>query len=200
MIYGYVRVSAKEQNTDRQIAALRHYNIKDRHIYTDYQSGKDFDRTEYKRLIEKLKNGDVLVIKSIDRLGRNYAEILEQWRYITKTIEADIIVIDMPLLDTTQYKDLVGTLISDIILQILCYVAENERTLIHQRQLEGIAIAKANGVKSGRPAEFNATDYVDIYRQYSAHNISIDNAMSLIGCGRCTFYRMLNELKQKSLI
>ena len=113
--FGYVRVSTKEQNIDRQIAALKQYGIKDRYIYTDYQSGKDFNRIEYKKLMRKLKSGDILIIKSIDRLGRNYAEMLEQWRYITKTLKADIIVIDMPLLDTTQYKDLVGTLISDII-------------------------------------------------------------------------------------
>lgn len=198
--FGYVRVSTKEQNIDRQIAALKQYGIKDRYIYTDYQSGKDFNRIEYKKLMRKLKSGDILIIKSIDRLGRNYAEMLEQWRYITKTLKADIIVIDMPLLDTTQYKDLVGTLISDIILQVLSYVSENERILTHQRQLEGIAIAKANGVKFGRPTTFRALDYVDIYIQYKEHKISIDEAMNLIGCGRYTFYRMLSELKENGLI
>lgn len=197
---GYARVSTKEQNEDRQILALKEYGVKEKNIYTDKQSGKDFNRYEYQKMLKRLKQGNVLVIKSIDRLGRNYGEILEQWRYITKTVKTDIIVLDMPLLDTTQYKDLVGTLISDIILQILSYVAENERTLIRQRQLEGIAIAKAKGVKFGRPVKFIATEHIHTYRLYRHRLISIKEAMEIIGCGRCTFYRMYDELKQKGLI
>ena len=163
---GYARVSTKEQKEDRQILALKEYGVKEKNIYTDKQSGKDFNRYEYQKMLKRLKQGNVLVIKSIDRLGRNYGEILEQWRYITKTVKTDIIVLDMPLLDTTQYKYLVGTLISDIILQILSYVAENERALIHQRQLEGIAIAKTKGVKFGRPIKFVVMEHIHTYRQY----------------------------------
>lgn len=200
MIYGYARVSTKEQKEDRQIAALTERGVKKRNIFTDKQSGKNFERVEYQKMLKKLKQADILVIKSIDRLGRNYAEIIEQWRYITKTVKADIIVIDMPLLDTTQYKDLIGTLISDIILQVLSYVAENERMLIHQRQMEGIAVAKAKGVKFGRPVEFKAPDYVNIYRRYKRREISINEAMQSIGCGRCTFYLMMNELKENGYI
>ena len=197
---GYARVSTKEQNEDRQIMALVEYGVSPNRIFTDKISGKDFERQNYQQMLKTLKSGDILVIKSIDRLGRNYGEILEQWRYITKTVKTDIIVLDMPLLDTTQYKDLVGTLISDIILQILSYVAENERTLIRQRQLEGIAIAKANGVKFGRPVKFVAVEHIHTYRLYRHRLISIKKAMEIIGCGRCTFYRMYDELKQKGLI
>ena len=152
MEYGYARVSTKEQNELRQLIALREFGLTDRAIFVDKQSGKDFDRRSYQRLLRKLKDGDTLVIKSIDRLGRNYEEILEQWRIITKEKSAAIVVLDMPLLDTRRNRDLTGTLIADIVLQLLSYVAQTEREFIHQRQAEGIAAAKARGVKSADPA------------------------------------------------
>ena len=146
-IYGYIRVSTKEQNEDRQIIALSICKIPRKNLFMDKQSGKDFNRPAYRRLIKKLKPGDLLIIKSIDRLGRNYEEILEQWRIITKEIHADIRVLDMPLLDTSSSRDLTGTLIADIVLQVLSYVAQNERENIRQRQTEGIAAAKSRGVR-----------------------------------------------------
>ncbi len=151
MDYGYARVSTKEQNEERQLIALREFGLEDGQITLDKQSGKDFARKGYKRLLRKLKDGDTLVVKSIDRLGRNYEEILEQWRIITKEKGAAIVVLDMPLLDTRQNRDLTGTLIADIVLQLLSYVAQTEREFIRQRQAEGIAAAKARGVKFGRP-------------------------------------------------
>ena len=158
-LYGYIRVSTRDQNEDRQLIALRELKIPEKNIFMDKQSGKDFNRPQYKRLVRKLKKDDLLYIKSIDRLGRNYAEILEQWRLLTQTKGADIVVLDMPLLDTRRGKDLMGTFLSDIVLQVLSFVAENERTNIRQRQAEGIAAAKARGVQFGRrpspkPAEF----------------------------------------------
>lgn len=151
MVYGYMRVSSKEQNEDRQRIAIEEAGVPEKNIYMDKQSGKDFERPQYKKLYRKLKKDDVLYIKSIDRLGRNYQEILEQWRRITRFREADIVVIDMPLLDTRRGKDLMGTFLSEIVLQVLSFVAENERTNIKQRQAEGIAAAKARGVRFGRP-------------------------------------------------
>ena len=152
MEYGYIRVSTREQNEQRQLIALREFGVEDRRIFIDKQSGKDFQRPQYKRMVRKLKNGDTLVIKSIDRLGRNYDEILEQWRLITKEKQVAIVVLDMPLLDTRQNRDLTGTLIADIVLQLLSYVAQTEREFIRQRQAEGIAAAKEQGVKFGHRA------------------------------------------------
>lgn len=149
--YGYIRVSSRDQNEDRQRIALHEAGVPDENVYTDKQSGKDFNRPQYKRLLRKMKRDDLLCIKSIDRLGRNYAEILEQWRVLTKQKGIDIVVLDMPLLDTRRGKDLMGTFLSDIVLQVLSFVAENERVNIHQRQAEGIAAAKARGVRFGRP-------------------------------------------------
>ena len=146
-IYGYIRVSTREQNEDRQVIALREVGVPERNVYIDKQSGKNFNRPQYKKLLRKMKKDDLLYIKSIDRLGRNYAEILEQWRMLTKDKGIDIVVLDMPLLDTRRGKDLMGTFLSDIVLQVLSFVAENERTNIRQRQEEGIAAAKAKGVK-----------------------------------------------------
>ena len=151
MEYGYARVSTKEQNEQRQIIALEEFGLNLRQIFIDKQSGKDFERANYQRLTRRLKEGDTLVVKSIDRLGRNYSEILEQWRIITKEKGAAIVVLDMPLLDTRKNRDLTGTLIADIVLQLLSYVAQTEREFIHQRQAEGIAVAKAQGVRFGRP-------------------------------------------------
>ena len=150
--YGYVRVSTKEQNIDRQRLALLNFGVPTQNIFTDRQSGKDFNRPAYQKLMRKLKPNDTLIVKSIDRLGRNYTEIIEQWRIITKEKKAAIVVLDMPLLDTRNKKDLIGTLIADVVLQLLYYVAETERNFIHQRQAEGIAAAKKRGVKFGRPA------------------------------------------------
>lgn len=151
MEYGYARVYTKEQNEQRQIVALEEFGLDRKHIFTDKQSGKDFERTNYRKLVRRLKEGDTLVVKSIDRLGRNYEEILEQWRSIAKDKGAAIVVLDMPLLDTRRNRDLTGTLIADIVLQLLSYVAQTEREFIRQRQAEGIAVAKAQGVRFGRP-------------------------------------------------
>ena len=150
-VYGYVRVSSRDQNEDRQLIALRGKGVEDRFIYMDKVSGKDFNRPQYKKLVKKLKPGDLLYIQSIDRLGRNYEEVQNQWRILTKEKNADICVVDMPLLDTRQGKDLMGTFIADLVLQILSFVAQNERDFIRKRQAEGIAAAKAKGVKFGRP-------------------------------------------------
>ena len=152
MMYGYIRVSTKEQNEDRQLIALNEYNVPEKNIYMDKQSGKDFERKQYKRMLKHIKENDLIIIKSIDRLGRNYSEILEQWRIITKIKKADIFVIDMPVLDTRRGKDLMGTFLSDIVLQVLSFVAESERDNIKQRQAEGIAAANSNGVKFFRHA------------------------------------------------
>ena len=162
MDYGYVRVSTKEQNELRQLIALRDFGIEDKHIYIDKQSGKDFVRTNYRKLIRKIKNGDTIVIKSIDRLGRNYDEILEQWRIITKEKQVAIVVLDMPLLNTKQNRDLTGTLIADIVLQLLSYVAQTEREFIRQRQAEGIAAAKQQGVKFGRRPKAKPPEYENL--------------------------------------
>ena len=150
-LYGYIRVSTREQNEDRQILALKELSIPEKNLFIDKQSGKDFERPQYRKMVRKLKKDDLLYIKSIDRLGRNYEEILQQWRIITKDKGVDIVVLDMPLLDTRRGKDLMGTFLSDIVLQVLSFVAENERTNIRQRQAEGIAAAKARGVRFGRP-------------------------------------------------
>ncbi len=161
-VYGYIRVSTKEQNEDRQLIAMAEVNVSPENIYTDKQSGKDFERPNYKKLMRKLKRDDLLYVKSIDRLGRNYEEIQQQWRVITKEKGVDICVIDMPLLDTRRGKDLVGTFLSDIVLQVLSFVAENERTNIRQRQAEGIAAAKARGVRFGRrPSPLPANFYIN---------------------------------------
>ena len=200
MIYGYARVSTKEQREDRQLIALTNYGISQKNIYTDKQSGKDFERYAYKSLLKKLKQGDVLVIKSIDRLGRNYREVIKQWQLITQEINADIVVLDMKILDTTQHKDLIGTLISDIVLQLLSYVAENERINIKQRQAEGIAAAKARGVHCGRPRIFYPDSYIDICNMYRRREITIEQAKNNIGCGKYTFYRILGELRKSGKV
>ena len=194
-LIGYARVSTAQQNEDRQIIALTEYGVPPKNIYTDRQSGKNFERKNYKRMIKKLKKGKVLVVKSIDRLGRNYDEIIEQWRYITKEIGADIKVIDMELLDTTTHKNLLGTFISDLILQLLSFVSQNERENIRQRQAEGIAAAKARGVRFGRPTLYPPDKYLDIFIRYRNKEISQKTAMHLIGCGNGTFYRLYHTLK-----
>ena len=170
--YGYVRVSTREQKEDRQLLALRELSIPEENIFLDKQSGKDFLRPQYQRLVRKLKPDDLLYIKSIDRLGRNYGEILEQWRILTKEKQIDIVVLDMPLLDTRRGKDLMGTFLSDIVLQVLSFVAENERTNIRQRQAEGIAAAKARGVRFGRPPRPLPVNYHSAYQRWKAGAIS----------------------------
>ena len=165
-IYGYVRVSTKEQNEDRQLIALHELGLTDKFIYVDKQSGKDFNRPQYQRLLRKLRPGDLLYIKSIDRLGRNYEEIQNQWRVLTKERGVDICIVDMPILDTRRGKDLLGTFISDSVLQLLSFVAENERTNIKQRQAEGIAAAKAKGIRFGRPPKPLPENFHSVYQQW----------------------------------
>ena len=187
-IYGYMRVSSKEQNEDRQKIALTEMGVPENNIYMDKQSGKDFERTQYKRLLRKLNENSVLYIKSIDRLGRNYGELNEQWRIITKEKKADIVVIDMPLLDTRREKNLLGTFISDVVLALLSYVAENERINIKQRQAEGIAAAKARGVKFGRPPLPIPENFYQMHKDWRAGKITIEEAAK--ACNMCpkTFY------------
>ena len=187
MRYGYARVSSRDQNESRQIDALRDCEVEDSNIYIDKQSGKDFDRPQYKKLYRKLKKGDILYIKSIDRLGRNYEEIIEQWKRITRFREADIVVLDMPLLDTRRGKDLMGTFLSDIVLQVLSFVAENERTNIRQRQAEGIAAARARGVRFGRPAPELPEKFEEIVRYWRNGKITGKKAADLADMPLSTF-------------
>ena len=186
-IFGYVRVSTKEQNEDRQLIAMRELQIPERNLYIDKQSGKDFDRPQYQKLVRRLKKDDLLYVKSIDRLGRNYDEILEQWRVLTKEKGADIVVLDMPLLDTRRGKDLMGTFLSDIVLQVLSFVAENERTNIRQRQAEGIAAAKARGVRFGRPPRPLPEGYHSAYQRWKAGKITGTAAAQECGMPLSTF-------------
>lgn len=171
-VFGYVRVSSKDQNEDRQMIAMQKLKIPRQHIYMDKQSGKDFERPSYRRLMGVLKEDDLLYVKSIDRLGRNYEEIIEQWRMLTKEKKIDIVVLDMPLLDTRRGKDLMGTFLSDIVLQVLSFVAENERSNIKQRQKEGIAAAKAKGVKFGRPPRPLPENFHIAYRRWKAGELT----------------------------
>lgn len=186
-LYGYMRVSSREQNEDRQRIALSQMGVQDRYIYMDKQSGKDFDRTQYQRLLKKLDKNSVLVVKSIDRLGRNYADLNEQWRIITKEKGADIVVLDMPLLDTRREKNLLGTLISDIVLALFSYVAENERINIRQRQAEGIAAAKARGVKFGRPSIPLPDNFEEAYEQWKKKKLTLKQAADVCGLAESTF-------------
>ena len=166
--YGYIRVSSKDQNEDRQLIAMKKAGVKKSHLYLDKQSGKDFNRPQYKKLMRRVKPNDLIYIKSIDRLGRNYSEILEQWKYITKDKKVDLYVLDMPILDTRREKNLLGTFISDLVLALLSYVAENERVNIRQRQAEGIAAAKARGVKFGRRPNPLPDNFDEAYQQWKA--------------------------------
>ena len=197
-IYGYMRVSSKEQNEDRQKIALTEMGVPENNIYMDKQSGKDFERTQYKRLLRKLNENSVLYIKSIDRLGRNYGELNEQWRIITKEKKADIVVIDMRLLDTRREKHLLGTFISDVVLALLSYVAENERTNIKQRQAEGIAAAKARGVKFGRPPLPIPENFYQMHKDWRAGKITIEEAAK--ACNMCpkTFYSKAVKYEKSS--
>lgn len=195
MMYGYIRVSSTDQNEDRQVTALRGKGVPDGNIYMDKQSGKDFDRPRYKRLAGKLKPGDLLYVHSIDRLGRNYEEIQNQWRILTKEIGADICVLDMPLLDTRQGKDLMGTFIADLVLQILSFVAQSERENIRKRQAEGIAAAKARGVVFGRPAKTAPDDFAEIVGAWESGRQTFQEALERCSMSESTFYRRLREYR-----
>lgn len=197
--YGYIRVSSRDQNEDRQLIALKDVGVKMQNIYIDKQSGKDFERPQYKKLVRKIKRDDILYIKSIDRLGRNYEEILLQWRLLTKEKEADIVVLDMPLLDTRRGKDLVGTFLSDIVLQVLSFVAENERANIRQRQAEGIAAAKAKGTKFGRPPRPLPKNFHIAYKYWKQGKITGTKAAKVCGMPLSSFrYRAKIYEKSKS--
>ena len=192
-IYGYVRVSTRDQNEARQLVAMKEFGVPDECVYMDKQSGKDFNRPRYQELIARLSPNDVLVVKSIDRLGRNYDDILDQWRVITKEKQAAIVVLDMPLLDTRQGRDLTGTLIADIVLQLLSYVAETERNFIRQRQAEGIAAAKARGQRFGRPAKERGEAFKLYAEQWKAGQLSATDASQRLGIARNTFLKWARE-------
>ena len=194
-IYGYVRVSSTDQNEDRQMLALHKQNIAEKNIYIDKLSGKDFNRPAYKKLIKELKSGDLLYILSIDRLGRNYEEIQNQWRVLTKEIGVDLCVIDMPLLDTRQGKDLMGTFIADLVLQILSFVAQNERENIRKRQLQGIAAAKAKGVRFGRPEKGLPPEFISLIREWEEKKIDLNTILAMCKISESTFYRRLREYR-----
>lgn len=197
--YGYIRVSTKEQNEDRQLIAMEERKIPLKNCYIDKQSGKDFNRPAYKKLLKKLKKGDLLIVKSIDRLGRNYKDIMEQWRIITKEKGADIKIIDMPLLDTTNCKDLLGTFISDIVLQLLSFVSENERDNIRKRQAEGIAAAKARGVRWGGKYKPMPENFALLFEQWSRKEIKIDEFAHQCGVSQSTLFKRIKEYRQSLL-
>ncbi len=196
--YGYVRVSSTDQNEERQISALREKQILQKNIYKDKQSGKDFERPQYKKMLKRLKAGDLLYILSIDRLGRNYKEIQNQWRILTKEIGVDICVIDMPLLDTRNGKDLMGTFIADLVLQILSFVAQSERENIRKRQAQGIAAAKKRGVRFGRPEKPMPEGFAETVKLWEKKEIDIKAVLEMCGLKEATFYRRLREYRMKN--
>lgn len=196
-IYGYIRVSSRDQNEDRQLLAIQQLSIAQENIFIDKQSGKDFQRPQYKKMVRKLKKDDVLYIKSIDRLGRNYAEILEQWRILTKNKGIDIVVLDMPLLDTRRGKDLMGTFLSDIVLQVLSFVAENERENIRQRQAEGIAAAKARGVRFGRPEKELPDNFEALVQAWEREQLPLSDVLDLCQISQSTFYRRRRDCRRR---
>lgn len=193
--YGYVRVSSQDQNEDRQMIEMERVGIPANNIYIDKQSGKDFNRPKYQKLLRKINEGDVLYILSIDRLGRNYEEILNQWRLITKDMKVDVVVIDMPLLDTRRDKNLLGTFISDMVLQLLSFVAQNERENIKKRQAQGIAAAKARGVKFGRPVKDVPDEFADEVGRWNKGELDMDDLLTKYGISQSTFYRRVRELE-----
>lgn len=196
-IYGYVRVSSIEQNENRQMIALKKAGVHDSHIFMDKQSGKDFHRADYEKMVSQLQMGDLLYIMSIDRLGRNYAEIQNQWRMLTKEIGVDICVIDMPLLDTRNGKDLMGTFIADLVLQILSFVAENERENIRKRQEQGIAAAKKRGVRFGRPELKVPVNFKRMVKAWKRGNIKLEEVLEKCQMSKSTFYRRLREMRSE---
>lgn len=198
-IYGYVRVSSTDQNEDRQLVAMEQQNIPGKQIYVDKQSGKDFNRPQYRRLVKKLLPGDLLYVLSIDRLGRNYEEIQKEWRHLTKEIGIDICVIDMPLLDTRQGKDLMGTFIADLVLQILSFVAQSERENIRKRQAEGIAAAKARGVKFGRPPRPLPENFYEVHSAWRNKKLTLRQAASACEMPVGTFYSKARQYEEGKL-
>lgn len=194
-VYGYIRVSSRDQNEDRQVCALRKAGIEEKNIYMDKQSGKDFNRPQYKKLVRKMKQGDLLYILSIDRLGRNYSEIQDQWRMLTKEIGIDICVIDMPLLDTRRGKDLMGTFIADLVLQILSFAAQSERENIRKRQEEGIAAAKAKGVHMGRPVKDMPENFAELVKAWEKKKLPTELLLKECKMSEATFYRRLREYR-----
>lgn len=194
--YGYIRVSAKDQNEERQLIAMKELDVNLDRIFMDKQSGKDFQRPQYKKMVRELRKNDLLYIKSIDRLGRNYSEILEQWRILTKERGVDIVVLEMPLLDTRRGKDLMGTFLSDIVLQVLSFVAENERSNIKQRQAEGIAAAKARGIQFGRPKIEMPDNFMQLVSQWENKKIRLSYVLEVCQISKATFYRRLNQCRQ----
>jgi len=193
--YAYIRVSSAEQNEGRQLTAMEELNIPSEQVFLDKQSGKDFNRTAYKALVKKLKAGDLLYIKSIDRLGRNYEEILEQWRILTKEREVDVVVLDMPILDTRIGRDLLGTFIADLVLALLSFVAESERENIKARQQEGIAAARARGVKFGRPIKKSPDNFGEVVSQWERGDILFEAVLEQTGLRTATFYNRLREFR-----
>ena len=196
--YGYIRVSAKDQNEERQLIAMKELDVNLDRIFMDKQSGKDFQRPQYKKMVRELRKNDLLYIKSIDRLGRNYSEILEQWRILTKERGVDIVVLEMPLLDTRRGKDLMGTFLSDIVLQVLSFVAENERSNIKQRQAEGIAAAKARGVQFGRPKIEMPDNFMQLVSQWENKKIRLSYVLEVCQISKATFYFPLNQCRQNN--
>ena len=194
-IYGYVRVSSTDQNEDRQMVALHEAGVSEKNIFMDKQSGKDFERPNYRNMVEKLEAGDLLYILSIDRLGRNYEEIQKQWRILTKEIGIDVCVLDMPLLDTRSGKDLMGTFIADLVLQILSFVAQSERENIRKRQAEGIAAAKAKGVRLGRPEKEAPDDFGEVVKAWEQKRLAFSEALEKCGMSEATFYRRVREYR-----
>lgn len=195
-VYGYIRVSTREQNIERQLISLQEAGVNEKNIYIDKQSGRNFQRPAYVKMMSLIQEGDLIIVKSIDRLGRNYQEIMEQWSIITKEKKADIRILDMPLLDTTKTKDLLGTFISDVVLQLLSFVAENERDNIRQRQAEGIAAAKARGVRFGKPVIPMPENFPELYRQWESNNLTINELASLCKMGRSTMYKRIEEYRE----
>ena len=195
--YGYARVSTREQNEDRQLIALSGFPVARKNIFLDKLSGKDFNRPQYRRMLRRLKEGDLLVVHSIDRLGRNYDEIIAQWRIITKEKKAQVVVLDMPLLDTRQGRDLTGTLIADIVLQLLSYVAQKERENIHQRQAEGIAAAKLRGVRFGRPSKAIPEGFGEVFMLWRKEKISGREAARRLGVTHNTFFKWARKSREE---
>jgi len=196
--FGYIRVSSKDQNEGRQLDAMKKIGINVRDIYLDKQSGKNFERTNYQLLKRVIRKGDILYIHSLDRFGRNKEEILQEWNDLTKKIEADIVVLDMPLLDTTQYKDSMGTFIADLVLQILSWMAEEERQRIRKRQREGIDLALQNGIQFGRPAVFVSEEFKEVYRKWKAKELTAVEAMRKAGVKKTSFYKLVKALEEET--
>ena len=194
--YGYARISSKDQNIDRQITALKNFGICEKNIFIDKQSGKDFERPAYKKLLKKLKPNDILIVQSIDRLGRNYLEIIEQWQIITKVKKSDIVILDMPILDTRRHKDLLGSLITDIALNLMSYFAQVEREMNRKRQAEGIAEAKKRGVKFGRPAKKLPDNFGEVHKQWLEGKISARTAAKMLDTNHVTFLNWCKKFSQ----